>query len=136
MNYIQKFSHCKYEISFYQLFHYLYWICLFPCYFKYQVFRTAALPLIKWRLAFLREKDNNKNMIKVIRYLYLYILMVMLNFGIFIELLCIGLSLKHMFYHSCWFTVLFTEMFSLLQIDYYLLNIEIKCCVMIYCANL
>ena len=48
------------------------------------------------------------------------------------ELLCIGLSLKHMFYHSCWCTLVFTEM--LFPTANRLLSVEqkIKCCVLIY----
>ena len=51
------------------------------------------------------------------------------------ELLCIGLSLKQMFYHSCWSTLVFTEMFF--PTGNRLISVEkINCCVMIYCANL
>ena len=48
------------------------------------------------------------------------------------ELLCIGLSLKHMFYHSCWCTLVFTEM--LFPTANRLISVEqkIKCCVLIY----
>ena len=56
-------------------------------------------------------------------------------FGIYMELLCIGLSLKQMFYHSCWYTLVFTEMFF--PTGNRLISVEkINCCVMIYCANL
>ena len=57
---------------------------------------------------------------------------VELYFGINMELLCIGLSLKQMFYHSCWSTIVFTEMFF--PTANILISVEqkIKCCVLIY----
>ena len=46
---------------------------------------------------------------KAMCYLYLYIPMLNYNEN-FTELLWIGLSFKHIFYHTCWFTLVFTEM--------------------------